>query len=258
MCSRDIRAPIILVFGEAEFVISALKNQGVQVVPQKRNYDIAVPVAYHPDMQFFFFPDGHAVTLLGNEIPDAFREMLCPILFTGKRPDRQYPGDVLCNAFYHAGAIYARLDSLDESILAYAREKKLALISVRQGYAACSVCTVNDEAVITADSGLAEACRRRGTDVLEIAAGQIKLPGYAYGFIGGCSGRIDDQTIAFTGSLDSHTDGIRIRNFIRRHHMDVLELSKGPLVDIGGMIDIRPVFKTFHGHNDLQTQLLIE
>lgn len=230
--------PVMLVSGEAGGVISTLTSLGVRVVPTKRNPDIAAPVVYHPDMQFFVFPDSQGFALRGNTNPDAFREMRYPVLFTEKRPDKQYPGDVLCNAFYHNGAIYARLDALDHSIQAYAKDKHIELIPVRQGYTACSVCTVNDKAIITADSGIAEACRRRGTDVLEITAGQIELPGYPYGFIGGCSGRIDDQTIAFTGSLENHTDGKNIKDFIRRHHMELLELSNGPLMDIGGMVDL--------------------
>jgi len=236
--------PVMLVSGEAGFAISALEALGIRVITTKRNHRLAAPVAYHPDMQFFFFPDGKAFTLQGNELSPAFKEMNISVFTTEKWPDRLYPGDVLCNAFYHAGAIYGRLSSLDSNIIAYAHERAIELIPVRQGYTACSVCAVNDEGIITADAGLGNACRVLGAHVLEIAAGSIRLPGYDYGFIGGCSGRISDKAIAFTGRLDSHPDGKRIQDFIRHYDMDVLELSDGPLVDIGGMIDIGKWYKT--------------
>ena len=239
--------PVMLVSGEAAFAISALESLGVRVIPTNRNDDIAGPVSWHPDMQFFFFPDGKAVTLLGNAIPDVLTQAGYPMLFTSKKPDRRYPGDVLCNALYHAGAIYAKLDALDTELLALAYGEALDLVSVRQGYTACSVCVVNDEAVITADTGLAAAFRTRGTDVLEINAGHIRLLGYDYGFIGGCCGKLDERTLVFTGRLDSHPDGGRIRRFICHYGLDVLELTTGPLMDIGGMMNISRRFYKENG-----------
>lgn len=240
-------APVMLVSGEAVFAISALEALGVRVIPTYKNNDIADPVSYHPDMQFFFFPDGKAFTLLGNTIPAVLARAGYPVLFTGKKPDKRYPGDVLCNALYHAGALYAKEDALDAKILSRARDKSIELVAVSQGYTACSVCVVNDRAVITADSGLAAAFRKRGTDVLEIHAGDIRLPGYDYGFIGGCCGKLDDNTMIFTGGIDSHRDGRQIKDFIYHYGLDVLELTDGPLVDIGGMINISRWFYKQNG-----------
>ena len=83
----------------------------------------------------------------------------------------------------------------------------LELIPVKQGYAKCSLCIVSENAVITADEGLAYTLCRAGLDVLKIIPGCIRLPGYGYGFIGGCCGKLDAATMAFAGDPLTHPDG---------------------------------------------------
>ena len=42
------------------------------------------------------------------------------------------------------------------------------IINVKQGYAKCSICVVSDNAIITADKGIAKAAIQNRIDVLEI------------------------------------------------------------------------------------------
>ena len=83
-------------------------------------------------------------------------------------------------------------------------------IFVNQGYTRCSVCVVSDEGIITADQAIASRASESGLDVLKITPGHIFLEGYDYGFIGGASFILSEDTIAFTGVLDKHPDKDRI------------------------------------------------
>ncbi len=117
----------------------------------------------------------------------------------------------------------------------------LRVIPVRQRYARCSVCIVDEHSIITADHGIAVACQGL-LDVLEIQAGHIDLPGFDYGFLGGCSFKLNAHTLAFTGSLATHPDKERILAFLRERSVEPLYLSEGKLLDIGSAIPVQEKF----------------
>jgi len=111
-------------------------------------------------------------------------------------------------------------------LLEAARRMGLELIPVKQGYAKCSLCIVSENAVITADEGLAYTLCRAGLDVLKIIPGCIRLPGYGYGFIGGCGGA--------GGGGPTGTDRLRqagcCHNGIRGRSLDTPGWQKDPLL----------------------------
>ena len=121
-----------------------------------------------------------------------------------------------------------------------ARRMGLELIPVKQGYAKCSLCIVSENAVITADEGLAYTLCRAGLDVLKIIPGCIRLPGYGYGFIGGCCGKLDAATMAFAGDPLTHPDGKKILSFMERHGVKPRNLlGQGEkLIDIGSILPV--------------------
>ena len=49
---------------------------------------------------------------------------------------------------------------------------------------------------------------------------------------------IDNNLIVFTGNLETHTDCDKIISFLNKHNVKYIELSDGPLVDIGGIIPL--------------------
>ena len=111
-------------------------------------------------------------------------------------------------------------------------------IDVPQGFTKCSVCVVSDEAIITADDVIARRASKAGIDVLHIAPGMIRLEGFDTGFIGGASFLLNEDTLAFTGTLDGHTDKDRITAFLRKHAVRPVYLTKAPVFDIGGAVTL--------------------
>ena len=116
-------------------------------------------------------------------------------------------------------------------------------VSSRQGYSRCSVCVVNDNAIITADEGICRSAKAHGIDVLKIRPGYIDLPGFDYGFIGGASFKLSDTKLAFTGGLDKHPDAERIIEFASLHNIDIVYITDKPAFDIGGAIPITEASK---------------
>ena len=73
-------------------------------------------------------------------------------------------------------------------------------------------------------------------NVLRIHSGDILLPGYPYGFIGGCCGKLAPDVMAFAGKLDSHRDSKHISAFLNTRGIKIVELLDGELLDVGGLV----------------------
>ena len=73
-------------------------------------------------------------------------------------------------------------------------------------------------------------------DVLKIQPGHVALSNNHYGFIGGASGRITDNTIYFSGNLEKHPDYGAIIEFLNKYGLKTIFNKKRPLTDFGGLI----------------------
>jgi len=116
--------------------------------------------------------------------------------------------------------------------------KKKTLINIKQGYTKCSVAVVNDEALITSDKKIFNELTKEGLDVLLVPPGDIILKGLDYGFIGGTCGKIDDNILAFYGSLDNYKYGETVKKFLTKHKVEPYYLSSGKLIDRGSIFTI--------------------
>lgn len=94
-------------------------------------------------------------------------------------------------------------------------------------------------AILTTDQGIAEAARRCGIDALFIPEHRIRLDGYDRGFIGGCCGLVDRNVLAFTGKVDTLECEDAVRAFLKKHNIEPLELTQGPMIDIGGILPLK-------------------
>ena len=191
------------------------------------------PVCKHADMQFialkreiFVLPESNSFInfLNSNDIKFKLTE----------KAEKKYPKDVLCNGKLIGNKFFCNTKTIDKKILETAENLCLEIIHVNQGYTGCSTLKVNDNAIITSDKSIYEAAIKNNTDALLITEGFIKLTGYNHGFIGGCSGNINNELIIFSGNLENHPDKHSIRNFIKERNLNILEFDF-ELTDIGGI-----------------------
>lgn len=203
---------------------------GLKVVPLPAYERLDAPVAKHADMLLFPTEDG---LLLPRDYYEANKGVFegVRIIYTDEEFSPQYPKDVRLNALETDKGIICRADSVSERI----RSMGKPIINVAQGYARCTVCKVDENAIITADPSIAIAAKDNGIDVLQICGGEIRLPGYSYGFIGGCSVRIGD-TMYFTGDITAHPDYDSIEAFLGSHGVKPYSLSEDILTDYGGFV----------------------
>lgn len=210
-----------------------LTRLGFKVLFLEANICLAEPVAKHTDMQFitlkgktFVLPKSNSFTefLINNNLEFTYTSKAYP----------EYPKDVLCNAKLIGDKLFCNTKTIDKSILAEANTIGLNVIHVNQGYTGCSTLKVNDNSIITSDKSIYEAALKNNVEALLISEGFIKLEGYNHGFIGGCSGNIKNKIIIFSGSLESHPDKNKIREFIKQRNLSIIEFDF-ELTDIGGI-----------------------
>ena len=215
-----------------------LVSFGYAIISLPACRDIAPPVASHPDMLLFFagkrlICHERYYEVAKSEIDEILSRGYELILSDEKISDK-YPEDILFNCFELGGKIYGRTDSISRHIKKYAFEQGIELCNTAQGYAKCSTVCLGNHAAITSDESIKKAVSKSGIDVLKISQGNILLPGYDTGFIGGCSG-LDGANIYFSGNIFLHPDGQKIYDFCTNKGFIVNCLDDTPLFDVGTM-----------------------
>ena len=199
-------------------------------------------VASHPDM--LLFADGDTLITSAEYLeryPYIFSDIRerasISMTFTSDTQKKEYPGDAIFNALVCSGRIFLKEDTVSDAVKEYAKRAGLSPVSVKQGYPACTSLAFGNSA-ITADRGMAKVLRDEGINVTLILDGDISLPPYEYGFIGGCAGVLGN-TVYFLGDLSSHRDHIKIEEALRSEGFDFVSLSDEPLRDLGRIIFIK-------------------
>ncbi len=208
-----------------------------EVLPVPPFAALDFPVSAHPDML--------AVNVCGTLFVHAENAALCALLGEKGIPFRTvsakvgkaYPADVALNIFTVGKLLFACEKHASTEVLAFARENGYEVVNVRQGYAKCSTMVLGDS-IVTADTGIYKAAAAHGADALLISKGHVGIEKYDTGFIGGASGTLGDGKVCVFGSLNSHPDGEKIRDFALRHGAEVADLGDGSLFDYGGLVRV--------------------
>lgn len=199
---------------------------------------LSEPVCGHPDM--VIFPLGDTVFCHCDYFPIASKA-LSPLVGAGYSlrtvddpVSSYYPEEAQLNLLTVGNFLFANPKSAARLLLTEGEKAGFTRVSVRQGYTRCSVCRVSDDAIITADRGIARAAEAHGLSCLLIRPGHILLPGVSYGLIGGTGGLCRD-TVWFSGDLSAHPDGEAIAGFCAAHGKKVRYPADEPLLDIGSI-----------------------
>ena len=192
------------------------------------------PVSAHPDMSVFVIDDKiftvkELVHLFyGGEVVFCEREEKLHL----------YPDDVMLNCAVVGNKALCREDFLHPKIKKYLIDNNYDILNVKQGYAKCSICVVNDNAIITEDDSIEKTAKEACIDVLKLQKGHVKLYGYDYGFIGGASGLLNENLLCFNGCIENHPQYLLIKEFCRKYDVDLISLNDDVLYDVGSIMVI--------------------
>lgn len=218
-------------------ILDNLRKRDIEPVIMSRTDRVARPLSGHPDMQIFvhggrvFCHPDIARPFLEKIEPHA-KIVICP---TRLAPD--YPRDIPYNIACTGLAAFHHHASIDPLLAEHLKCQGISLRGVPQGYAKCSTLIVDDGSIITADESIRLAAIAAGLKALKIRPGFIGLPGYAFGFIGGATGRAGDMILC-TGTLEHHPDYELMLGFISDRGKYFVALGKAPAVDMGTIYTI--------------------
>lgn len=211
----------------------SLKKLGITTFLTDKCHDVMPQISYHADIVFSHLGDNNFIV---EKSQIKLKDNLLSIGFYSADEvelGKNYPEDVLLNTCLVDGKLIC-----GKNLFNHPTFSSIKIISTAQGYSKCSVCVVDSNSVITDDESIYTACNKNEMDVLLISKGSVILPGFNYGFIGGCSGKISSDCIAFCGDLSTHSDFSKIKSFLKFRNIEFVNLGSRQLVDIGSIIPV--------------------
>lgn len=219
---------------------NTLKKLNIDTIKTSKCENTYDAISYHPDITLIKLNDNNI--LVCPNMYEYYNKILSPLGFNVIKGnsfiEKKYPNNVQYNAAILGDKIIHNFNFTDEKLLNYVHENNFKKIHVNQGYCKCSICIVDENSIITSDEGIYKEVIEHNIDCLLIEKGHIDLFELNYGFIGGCSGLIDDNTLAFFGDISNHPNYKEIENFIKSKNKNIICLSKENLLDLGSLIPL--------------------
>ncbi|GAA0780942.1 DUF6873 family GME fold protein [Hathewaya limosa] len=213
-----------------------LKNLNYKIIKVPSCNKLYNAIKGHPDI-LLHIQDKNSI-IVHKDIPKDFITLLknnsFNVTLSSYSLDSKYPNDIFLNAVSFKNYFIHNLIYTDPILLKLNNYKKL--INVKQGYTKCSTCIVNENSIITSDTNIAKHLTANNFNVLLLPPGDIILEGLDYGFIGGCSGLIEKNVLAFYGDLSYYKYGKEVLNFLKENKVEPLYLRNGKLIDRGSIL----------------------
>ncbi len=217
-----------------------LENKGIRTVLLPPNECIAAQVRSHADMSAYYC--GRGKLILSRNIYHKCRTEMFPdgmiLQCSSEYQNDKFPFDIGLNACPIDDILFCRTENTDATILYHAALRGLKIVNIKQGYAKCSICVLDEKHIITADKGIYQQATAAGIETLLIDAGFFALSGYDYGFIGGSCFKTGKDTVAFTGTLDEHPNKYEIIDFVNDIGLNVEYLTTERCFDVGSIIPL--------------------
>ena len=233
----DMRAVIVDYRADVK-IITSLEKIGYKVIPSVNNTNVSLELSGHPDMQICKCGDN--IFVCAPECYEYYRNTLSSFgvtLICGKTTlGCNYPCDIAYNVAWIGDIAVCNVKHTDSVVIDTLIKNGIKVVDVAQGYSKCNVCIVNDNSAITSDFGVSKPLADNGIDVLLVEKGNIDIIGWEYGFIGGASGKISDDKLAFCGNLSLHPDYKKMIDFCTVRNVECISLSDKRLTDTGSLI----------------------
>ncbi|MBC8631376.1 Uncharacterised protein [uncultured Clostridium sp.] len=217
-----------------------LKKRNIQIIKTTECKECYNAIKYHPDISICNLGEGNIV--VAPNVYEYYFNILKKLGFNILKGDsyikRDYPHNIQYNVAIFGNYAIHNFEHTDKKILDYINKKKLTKINIKQGYSKCSICIVDENSIITSDVGIYKTVLKYGIDCLLIQSKNIDLFELNYGFIGGCSGLISKDKLAFFGDITKHPDYENIKKFLKSKNKEIVNLSKERLLDLGSIIPL--------------------
>lgn len=217
-----------------------LISKGINLIKSHECSEVYNAIKYHPDITLCKLNDNNII--VAPNVYEYYFENLKEYDFNVIKGDsyvsNKYPLNVQYNVAILDKVAIHNFKYTDKKIIDFLQNNNYKFINVNQGYCKCSICIVDNNSIITSDEGIYKEVIKHGIDCLLIQKGHIDLFELDYGFIGGCSGLISNDMIAFFGNIEKHPDYEKIKDFANSKNKKIVSLSNENLLDLGSLIPL--------------------
>ncbi len=231
------KASLVVCGTDDELILNFFKKESIKVLKNDKNQNIDTAVASHVDMALLHLGYNKILIDKGQKsLKNILSKHGFKIFETETEIKGSYPNDVKLNVIISGNKVMCNLKYCDSAIHNLLPDKRF--IHVNQGYSKCSVLVVNEDAIITDDESVYRKTVNSNVDCLLVSKGDVSLDGHQYGFIGGASGKIKEDTVVFFGDITKHRDFDKINTFLSRHNCSFVCTDTEKLRDIGGIVPL--------------------
>lgn len=218
-----------------------LKQQNILLIETLPHPDIYSAVAYHPDIMFHHI-QGNIIVYAPNtpqQVIDELTALGFDMLEGQAVLKDKYPYTIAYNIARVGKYAFHNSKYTDPVVKKLLTDKGVEFIHVNQGYSKCLTCIINDNSIITSDKDIYKKAKAAEIDALLIEPdNSIILEPFDMGFIGGATGLIGRNRLAFTGDIKHHKNFKEILNFLSLKNVDMVMLNDDRLMDLGTIIPI--------------------
>lgn len=228
---------LVLISSEDKSITDKIQALGIQIIESNVISELRLNEQRHADMQMLVIND---TAFIPKNIC-SFKSVLKPYfneIIVCNKLYGDYPANISLNVALVGNYLFCKEDSLAIEVREYCKNNGIEIVNVKQGYTKCSTLIVNENAIITADTGIHRKALDKNINSLLITPGFINLNNADYGFIGGCSGKIGEYVLFF-GDITKHPDAEKICDFITKNGCKYISLISTQLNDIGGFVVIK-------------------
>jgi len=208
---------VIIDYRVTDEIVDYLKKLNIEPIKTIKCTDIQEPIDGHPDM--VIHPIDFKTFVVAPNVYDYYRNVLAEksikVIKGGKTLCRNYPEDIAYNEARIGRYAVHNLQHTDQVLKYYLEEAGIEFIHVNQGYTKCSTSAVNDNKALTSDYTLHEKLKSYNIDCMFINPEVVRLKGYNHGFIGGCTGLINEKIFLSTGKILDKNILNPLKEFIR-------------------------------------------
>ena len=211
--------------------LTELGYECIPVIPSDR---VSEPISAHSDVLYRKLNND---TIMGSSCQNGNLQLLKSLGYTVIECDKLSPGyttESYLNFIINDNHVIRNNKTAINLEDIYTRDKKI--IDVKQGYTSCSTIQVTENAYITDDENIHNTLISNGLDCLKIKKGDIELTGYNYGFIGGASVKLNEDSILFFGNINDTTDKNNVIEFLNKYNIEAVFIEGKKLKDIGSAL----------------------
>lgn len=231
---------VIIDYRASEEIQNYLKKLNIGPIKSIKCNELHEPVDGHPDM--VIFPIDFKTFVAAPNVYDYYRNVLgslgIKVIKGGKTLSRNYPEDIAYNVARIGRYALHNTKYTDQVLKYYLEEAGIQFIHVNQGYTKCSIAPVSDNKALTSDFLIHEKLISYNIDCMYIDPKVVYLKGYNNGFIGGCTGLINEKIFLSTGKIFDENISVSLREFIQSSGYIYDEASKQQITDLGTLIPI--------------------